>query len=73
MSTAKPTPSADTSVTPNPKGNQWDDEDEWRHPPVAPVDAGVADSLGKSVSDVVTGPGEGAHQAGLPTKKPAKP
>jgi hypothetical protein len=33
-----------------------DDEEPWRHPPVAPKDAGIADSLGKAVSDVVTGP-----------------
>ena len=35
----------------------WDDDAEpWRHPPIAPVDEGIADSLGKSISDVVTGP-----------------
>jgi hypothetical protein len=46
--------------TPHPTGNDWDDDEEpWRHPPVAPKDAGIADSLGKAVSDVVTGPLEG--------------
>ena len=45
---------------PGPTGNDWDDDEEpWRHPPVAPKDAGVADSLGEAVSDVVTGPLEG--------------
>ena len=33
-----------------------DDEDEWRHPPVAPVDeSNPLKSLGKAVSDTVTG------------------
>ena len=46
--------------TPAPTGNDWtDDEEPWRHPPVAPKDAGIADSFGKAVSDVVTGPLEG--------------
>jgi hypothetical protein len=45
---------------PGPTGNDWDDDEEpWRHPPVAPKDAGIADSLGEAVSDVVTGPLEG--------------
>jgi len=35
----------------------WDDDaDPWRHPPVEPHDQSIADSLGKSISDVVTGP-----------------
>jgi hypothetical protein len=54
---------------PNPAGGDWEDDDEpWRHPPVTPKDAGVADSLGKSVSDVVTGPLEGDPDK---AKKPA--
>ena len=54
---------------PGPTGNDWDDDEEpWRHPPVAPRDAKVSDSLGKSVSDVVTGPLEGDPQK---AKKPA--
>jgi len=45
---------------PGPKGHDGDDDEEpWRHPPVAPKDAGIADSYGKAVSDVVTGPLEG--------------
>ncbi len=32
-----------------------DDEDEWRHEPVAPVDESPLKSLGRSVSEVVTG------------------
>ena len=45
---------------PGPIGNDRDEDDEpWRHPPVAPRDAKLTDSLGKSVSDVVTGPLEG--------------
>lgn len=35
---------------------RWDDEeDPWRHPPVAPVDESPADSLGRAVSDVIIG------------------
>lgn len=34
-----------------------DEEDQWRHDPVAPKDEkNPLDSLGRSVSDVVTGP-----------------
>lgn len=37
-------------------GRKDDDEDEWRHPPVAPVDeANPVKSLGKAIGDVVTG------------------
>ncbi len=59
--------------TPVPKGNDWEDDSEpWRHPPVVPRDAGVADSLGKAVSDVVTGPLEGdPGKAAAPNPKPA--
>ncbi|MEO7056683.1 MAG: hypothetical protein ABI281_08400 [Caldimonas sp.] len=32
-----------------------DEEETWRHAPVAPKDKGVIESLGESVSDVVTG------------------
>ena len=50
-------------------GNNWDeDEEPWRHPPIAPKDAGITDSLGRSVSDVVTGPLEGDPEK---AKKPA--
>ncbi|HWK83681.1 MAG TPA: hypothetical protein VNS61_08080 [Caldimonas sp.] len=39
------------------KGAGWDDDDEpWRHAPVAPRDESPAESLGRSVSEVVTGP-----------------
>ena len=38
-------------------GREWDDDAEpWRHPPVAPKDEGIAESLGKSIADVVIGP-----------------
>lgn len=44
--------------------NGFEDKDAedgpWRHAPVAPIDAGIADSFGKAVSDVVTGPLDGA-------------
>ena len=50
-----------------------DDDPPWRHPPVAPKDAGVADSLGRSVSDVVTGPLEGdPEKAKKPASKPTR-
>jgi hypothetical protein len=56
---------------PRPQGDDWEDDDEpWRHPPVAPKDAGIADSYGKAVSDVVTGPLEGDPEK---AKKPAAP
>ncbi|MCE9658116.1 MAG: hypothetical protein K8R60_06115 [Burkholderiales bacterium] len=60
---------------PGPTGNDWEDDDgPWRHPPVAPRDAGIADSLGKAVSDVVTGPLEGdPAKAKPPAPKPPKP
>ena len=61
---------------PGPQGNDWKDDDEepWRHPPVAPKDAGIGDSYGKAVSDVVTGPLEGdpakAKKPLVPARKP---
>ena len=60
--------------TPGPKGKDREDDDEpWRHPPIAPKDAGVTDSLGRSVSDVVTGPLEGdPAKAKQPASKPVK-
>lgn len=37
--------------------SDWDDDaGPWRHPPVAPKDEGIAESFGKSISDVITGP-----------------
>ncbi|MEP6738828.1 MAG: hypothetical protein ABJA61_00530 [Caldimonas sp.] len=49
----------------------FDDEDEWRHAPVAPKDENPLESLGRSVSEVVTGPLKGEpHET---TKKPARP
>ena len=48
---AKPLPAG----TGRPGNNFADEEDEWRHAPVAPKDAGVLDSLGRSVSEAVTG------------------
>jgi hypothetical protein len=60
---------------PDPTGNDWDDDEEpWRHPPIAPKDAGITDSLGKSVSDVVTGPLEGdPEKANKPApRRPSK-
>jgi hypothetical protein len=36
--------------------DRWDeDEAPWRHPPVAPNDESPAESLGRSISDVVIG------------------
>ena len=60
--------------TPGPPGNDREDDAEpWRHPPIAPENAGIADSLGKSVSDVVTGPLEGdPEQAKKPAPNPAQ-
>ena len=33
--------------------------DQWRHPPVAPVDESPLRSLGESISETVTGPLKG--------------
>jgi hypothetical protein len=59
--------------TPGPKGeDREDDEKSWRHPPVTPKDESIADSYGKAVSDVVTGPLEGdPEKAKKPLGKPA--
>ena len=59
---------------PSPPGDDPDDDGEpWRHPPIAPRDAGIADSFGKAVSDVVTGPLEGdADKAVKPLPKPVR-
>jgi hypothetical protein len=59
---------------PGPTDKDWEDEDgPWRHPPIAPKDAGIAGSLGKSVSDVVTGPLEGdPDKAKKPAPRPAQ-
>jgi len=46
----------------NAAADRDDDEDEWRHPPVAPVDeANPLRSLGKAVGDTVTGSGPDAR------------
>ena len=54
----EPEPAPASSATPaggQPKPG-WDDDDEpWRHAPVAPKDEDPLKSLGRSVSDVVTG------------------
>ena len=43
------------------QANRNDDEEEWRHPPVAPVDeANPLRSIGKAVGDTVTGSGPDA-------------
>ena len=50
---------------------QWDDDNQpWRHPPVVPRDESVAESLGKSVSDVVTGPLDDATGKPMPIPRP---
>ncbi len=49
----------------------WDDDAEpWRHPPVVPHDESVADSIGKSISDVVTGPLADAESKRKPIPRP---
>ena len=54
-------------------GDREDDDAPGRHPPVAPKDANVADSYGKAVSDVVTGPLEGdPEKAKKPAPRPAR-
>lgn len=47
--------------------DRWDDDEEpWRHPPVAPNDESPAESLGRSVSDVVIGPSDAAKDKPKP-------
>lgn len=48
-------PDADSRAA-RPDDNLDENGDPWRHPPVAPKDQGVLDSLGRSVSEVVLGP-----------------
>jgi hypothetical protein len=62
-STTPPAPAADP---------KWDDDDgPWRHEQVAPKDESAAESLGRSVSDVVTGPqGQGDEKNGKRKKTP---
>ncbi len=36
-------------------GAGWDDEDEWRHEPVEPNDENPVESLGRSVTEAITG------------------
>jgi hypothetical protein len=67
--TPAPTAAADKDeASKQRKGGGWDDDDDdpWRHAPVAPRDESPAKSLGRSVSEVVTGPlrDEGADKAG---------
>ena len=59
---------------PSPPGDDPNDDGEpWRHAPIAPRDAGIAESFGKAVSDVVTGPLEGdADKAVKPLPKPVR-
>jgi hypothetical protein len=52
------------------EGRGWDDDDEpWRHAPVAPRDESPAKSLGRAVSEVVIGPLE-HEDAGKDRTKP---
>ena len=55
-STPAPAPAGAGSTKPRDDAS-WDDDEgtDWRHAPVAPKDRGVLDSLGRSVSEVVTG------------------
>lgn len=52
--------SARPASTPSATRADDDDEDEWRHPPRPARDESPAESLGRAVSEVVTGPGEDA-------------
>ncbi len=70
----RPVASGAAAVTPtanqgNPgdSADEADDEAQWRHEPRAPKDDSAAASLGKAISDVVTGPLEG------PDGKPRTP
>jgi hypothetical protein len=55
---------ASTGAPAGTSGAGDDDEEPWRHPPVAPRDEDPLKSLGRSVSETVTGPLD---------DKPAKP
>ena len=60
---ARPSPVPTSSAVPA-THTADDDEDPWRHPPVAPRDEGPLKSLGRAISEPVTGATD---------DKPAKP
>jgi hypothetical protein len=57
--TGAPAPPTRPAAPANPTGatrpQRDDEEEQWRHAPVAPRDEGILKSLGQSVSEVVTG------------------
>lgn len=71
-----PAPESSTAATggTEPRDDaSWDDDEgaDWRHPPVAPKDLGVLDSLGRSVSEAVTGstPDETGDKGKAPARR----
>ncbi len=55
--------SDDVAAADDVRRDRGDDEDEWRHEPVAPVDErNPLKSLGRAVADVATGGGEDASK-----------
>ncbi len=71
-STPQPTTAATGGTEPRDNAS-WDDDEgtDWRHAPVAPKDQGVLDSLGRSVSEAVTG--STPDETGNKGKTPAQP
>ena len=65
-------PGAATSQPAGSNSERWDEEDgeQWRHPPVTPKDANPLDSLGRAVSDAVTGSEGSVEQARKENAKP---
>lgn len=54
---AKPSSPAAPAGSARPTKGRDDEEDEWRHEPVAPNDENPLESLGRSVTEAITGSG----------------
>lgn len=66
-----PPPTPDKNDKPTSNNERWDaDEEPWRHPPVAPVDESAAESLGRSISDVVIGSTDAENEKARPKPTP---
>lgn len=69
---AKPAATTPASAGKSPNDASWNDDEgeNWRHAPIAPKDAGVLDSLGRSISEAVTG--SEADTSGNKVKPPGR-
>jgi hypothetical protein len=68
---SEPVPAPDKNDKATSNNERWDaDEEAWRHPPVTPVDESAAESLGRSISDVVIGSTDTEKEKARPKHKP---